>query len=151
MTAYYPWVEEKLEELDAETPVLFDETEGIDFEAVADTAPRRDPGGVLRPDQGGLRDAEQDRARGRLPRGCPGATSMDDMIKLDSPRLSAWPRRASSSIADLDARVAEAGAEHPEIQGKVAMITHTDVSDLSQVHFYTSHTTCGSVSSRTSA
>ena len=34
-----PWVEERLEELDAETPVLFDETEGIDFEAVADTAP----------------------------------------------------------------------------------------------------------------
>ena len=34
-----PWVTEKLEELDAETPVLFDETDGIDFEAVADTEP----------------------------------------------------------------------------------------------------------------
>src|SRR5690606_40320226 len=34
-----PWVEEKLQELDAETPVLFDETDGIDFEAVADTRP----------------------------------------------------------------------------------------------------------------
>ncbi len=34
-----PWVEDKLEELGAETPVLFDETEGIDFEAVADTTP----------------------------------------------------------------------------------------------------------------
>ena len=34
-----PWVEDKLEELGAETPVLFDETDGIDFEAVADTAP----------------------------------------------------------------------------------------------------------------
>ena len=34
-----PWVEDKLEELDAETPVLFDETDGIDFEAVADTQP----------------------------------------------------------------------------------------------------------------
>src|SRR5690606_25919555 len=29
-----PWVEEKLQELDAETPVLFEETDGIDFEAV---------------------------------------------------------------------------------------------------------------------
>ncbi|MFK5664227.1 hypothetical protein V7O34_25660, partial [Escherichia coli] len=27
-----PWVEEKLDELDAEPPVLFDETDGIDFE-----------------------------------------------------------------------------------------------------------------------
>ena len=34
-----PWVEEELEELGADTPVLFDETEGIDFEAVADTQP----------------------------------------------------------------------------------------------------------------
>ncbi len=34
-----PWVEEKLDELKAETPVLFDETDGIDFEAVADTKP----------------------------------------------------------------------------------------------------------------
>ncbi len=34
-----PWVEEKLDELDAKTPVLFDETDGIDFEAVADTKP----------------------------------------------------------------------------------------------------------------
>ena len=34
-----PWVEDQLDELGAETPVLFDETDGIDFEAVADTEP----------------------------------------------------------------------------------------------------------------
>ncbi|MDR0730076.1 MAG: ABC transporter substrate-binding protein, partial [Treponema sp.] len=34
-----PWVEERLSELGAATPVLFDETDGIDFEAVADTNP----------------------------------------------------------------------------------------------------------------
>ncbi|MCO5177378.1 MAG: ABC transporter substrate-binding protein [Thermomicrobiales bacterium] len=34
-----PWTEEKLKELGAETPVLFDETVGIDFEAVANTKP----------------------------------------------------------------------------------------------------------------
>ena len=34
-----PWVSEKLQELGGETPVLFDETDGIDFEAVADTDP----------------------------------------------------------------------------------------------------------------
>ncbi|MEN0024259.1 MAG: iron-siderophore ABC transporter substrate-binding protein, partial [Microbacterium sp.] len=34
-----PWVEEKLDELGGETPVLFDESDGIDFEAVADTQP----------------------------------------------------------------------------------------------------------------
>src|SRR5687768_2508825 len=34
-----PWVSDKLEELGAEPPVLFDENDGIDFEAVADTDP----------------------------------------------------------------------------------------------------------------
>src|SRR5699024_8157292 len=34
-----PWVEAKLEELGAEPPVLFDESDGIDFAGVADTGP----------------------------------------------------------------------------------------------------------------
>ena len=34
-----PWVEEKLTELGAPTPATYDETDGIDFEAVADTQP----------------------------------------------------------------------------------------------------------------
>ncbi|MFC5905343.1 ABC transporter substrate-binding protein, partial [Streptomyces zhihengii] len=34
-----PWTEDRLKELGAKTPVLFDETDGIDFEAVADTKP----------------------------------------------------------------------------------------------------------------
>src|SRR5215217_5551488 len=34
-----PWVAAKLDELKAETPVLFDEGDGIDFEAVAATRP----------------------------------------------------------------------------------------------------------------
>lgn len=34
-----PWVEEKLTELGAETPDLYDATDGIDFEAIADADP----------------------------------------------------------------------------------------------------------------
>ena len=34
-----PWVAERLEALGADTPVLFDEGDGIDFEAVAATRP----------------------------------------------------------------------------------------------------------------
>lgn len=34
-----PWVSEKLNELGAEVPVLFDEGDSVDFEAVADTQP----------------------------------------------------------------------------------------------------------------
>lgn len=34
-----PWVDERLQELGGEPPVLFDETDGVDFEAVANTNP----------------------------------------------------------------------------------------------------------------
>src|SRR5690606_9687518 len=34
-----PWVAARLKELGADTPVLFDEGDGIDFEAVAETRP----------------------------------------------------------------------------------------------------------------
>ena len=64
-----PWVEEKLDELGAETPVLFDETDGIDYEAVADTEPDVIPRRLLRSDPGGVRHPLQDRPGHRLPEG----------------------------------------------------------------------------------
>ena len=63
-----PWVEEKLTELGAETPVLFDETDGIDFEAVADTQPDVILASYSGLTPGGLRHAHQDRAGGGLSR-----------------------------------------------------------------------------------
>src|SRR5215217_334120 len=75
-----PWVEDQLEELDAETPVLFDETEGIDFEAVADTQPD-----VILASYSGLTEEEYDTLSEiapvvGYPEG-PWATSWRDMIE----------------------------------------------------------------------
>jgi iron complex transport system substrate-binding protein len=55
-----PWVAEKLKEFGAEPPVLFDEGDGIDFEAVSATRPDvilR----LFRPQPGGLRHPKPDR------------------------------------------------------------------------------------------
>ena len=78
-----PWVEEKLTELGAQTPVLFDETDGIDFEAVSDTTPD-----VILASYSGLTQEEYDTLSKIAPvvayPDLAWSTSMQDMIKMNS-------------------------------------------------------------------
>jgi iron complex transport system substrate-binding protein len=134
-----PWVEEQLEELDAETPVLFDETEGIDFEAVADTQPD-----VILAAYSGLTEEEYDTLSKiapvvAYPEVAWGA-SFQDMIRLNSQALG-LAAEGDELITELDAEVSEAFAERPELAGKTAMFAFIDPNDLSQIGFYTSHDT----------
>lgn len=88
-----PWVEEKLDEMGAETPVLFDETDGIDYEAVADTEPD-----VILAAYSGLTQEEYDTLSKIAPviayPKVAWGTSVDEMIEMDS-RASASRRRAT--------------------------------------------------------
>ncbi|XKK39749.1 ABC transporter substrate-binding protein [Nocardiopsis sp. ARC36] len=90
-----PWVDEKLDELGAETPVLFDENDGIDFEAVADTQPDvilASYSGLTQEDYDTLSDIAPVVAYPEGPGPRRGATSSGSTA-----RPSAWPRRATSS------------------------------------------------------
>ena len=81
-----PWVEDQLDELGAETPVLFDETDGIDFEAVADTAPD-----VILAAYSGLTQEDYDTLSKIAPvvayPDVAWGTSVQDMIRLNSQAL----------------------------------------------------------------
>ena len=134
-----PWVEDKLEELGAETPVLFDETEGIDFEAVADTAPD-----VILASYSGITQEEYDTLSKIAPTiaypDVAWGTSMEDMITMNSEALGK-AAEGEQLVADLDAEIAEKFAAHPDIAGKSAMFAFIDPTDMSQVGFYTTHDT----------
>ncbi|GAA1460249.1 iron-siderophore ABC transporter substrate-binding protein [Nocardiopsis exhalans] len=135
-----PWVEEKLQELDAETPVLFDETDGIDFEAVADTAPD-----VILAAYSGLTQEDYDTLSEIAPvvayPETAWGTSWRDTIELNSAALG-MADEGAELIAELEAEIADAVAEHPQFEGTSAMfLTHVDTSDLSEVSFYTTHDT----------
>jgi iron complex transport system substrate-binding protein len=133
-----PWVAEKLAELDAGKPVLFDEGDGIDFEAVAATNPD-----VILASYSGLSQADYDTLSQiapvvAYPEGA-WATDWREMIRLNSAGLG-MAAEGEALIADIEAEIAEAVAGHPELQGKSAMfITHLDATDLSTVNFYTTH------------
>lgn len=134
-----PWVEDKLEELGADTPVLFDETDGIDFEAVADTQPD-----VILASYSGITQEEYDTLSKISPvvayPDVAWGTSLEDMIRLNSTALGLAPE-GEELIAQLDAEVEASLAEHPELDGKKLLFSYIDPTDLSQIGFYTSHDT----------
>ncbi|CAM3888736.1 iron-siderophore ABC transporter substrate-binding protein [Nocardioides marinus] len=130
-----PWVEERLEELGAETPVLFDETEGIDFEAVADTAPD-----VILASYSGLTQEEYDTLSKIAPviayPEVAWGTTYQDMISMNSAALG-LADEGEQLVEELDATVTEAFAEHEELAGKNVVFSYLDPNDLSQIGFYT--------------
>ncbi|WP_306367845.1 iron-siderophore ABC transporter substrate-binding protein [Nocardiopsis sp. CC223A] len=135
-----PWVSEKLEELDAQTPVLFDETDGIDFEAVADTEPD-----VILAAYSGLTQDDYDTLSEIAPvvayPETAWGTPWQDMIRFNSQAMG-MAEEGEALVADLEEEIAAAAAEHPSLEGKATMfLTHVDTSDLSEVSFYTTHDT----------
>jgi iron complex transport system substrate-binding protein len=131
-----PWVEDKLEELGAETPVLFDETDGIDFEAVADTQPD-----VILAAYSGLTQEDYDTLSKIAPvvayPEVAWGTSYEDMIRLNSKALG-MSDAGDALIDDLQREVEGALANYPDLAGSRVLFSYIDPSDFSQVGFYTS-------------
>ena len=134
-----PWVEDALEELGADTPVLFDETDGIDFEAVADTQPD-----VILAAYSGLTQEEYDTLSKIAPvvayPDVAWGTSYEDMIRLDSAAIG-LADEGDQLIDDLHAEVQAAMADHPELADSKLLFSYIDPADFSQIGFYTGHDT----------
>ena len=133
-----PWVEESLEELGGEEPVLFDENDGIDFEAVADTDPD-----VILAAYSGLTQEDYDTLSEIAPVVAypvgPWATTWKESIELNAAGMG-MAEQGEELIGELEEQITETAEANPELEGKSAMfLTHVDSSDLSEVSFYTSH------------
>ncbi|MEU5907265.1 iron-siderophore ABC transporter substrate-binding protein [Micromonospora sp. NPDC047527] len=135
-----PWVAEKLKTLGGTPPVLFDENDGINFEAVADTRPD-----VILAAYSGLTAQDYDTLSKIAPvvayPEAPWATAWRDTIKLESQALG-LAKEGDALIADFEKQMTDAAAKHPQLAGKSAMfMTHIDPTDLSKIGFYTTHDT----------
>ena len=132
-----PWVEDALAELDAETPVLFDETDGIDFEAVADTEPD-----VILAAYSGLTQEEYDTLSQIAPvvayPELAWGTTWQQMVELNSQALG-MAEEGDALVEELEGYVSDTVADYPELEGMSAMFSSHSTDDLSQVGFYTTH------------
>lgn len=133
-----PWVEARLDELDADTPVLFDEGDGIDFEAVAATRPD-----VILAAYSGLSQSDYDTLSMIAPvvayPDSPWATDWREMIRMNAAGLG-MAKQGEALIGRLEDEISDAAGEYPELTGKSAMfITHLDTTDLSVIRFYSAN------------
>lgn len=135
-----PWVSERLKELGADAPPLFDEGDGIDFEAVAGTEPD-----VILAAYSGLNQSDYDTLSQIAPVVAypiaSWSTDWRETIRLNSAGLG-LSVEGEALIADIEAKIAAEVAKYPELKGKRAMfVTHLDATDLSVVNFYTTQDT----------
>lgn len=134
-----PWVEDALTERGASTPVLFDETDGINFEAVAATEPD-----IILASYSGITAEEYATLSKIAPvvayPDVAWGTSWEEMVSQNSKAIG-LSCEGDELIAATVAEVAAGLAAHPELQGKKVLFSYIDPADLSQVGFYTSHDT----------
>lgn len=135
-----PWVSERLKELGADNPVLFDEGDGIDFEAVAATSPD-----VILASYSGLSQSDYDTLSLIAPvvsyPEAPWSTDWRDMIRLNSAGMG-MSNEGDTLINKIDADIANTVSGKPHLKGKSAMfVTHLDATNLSTINFYTTNDT----------
>lgn len=135
-----PWVSERLQELGAEVPPLFDEGDGIDFEAVAATRPD-----IILAAYSGLTQSEYETLSKIAPvipyQDGPWSTGWRDMIRLNAAGLGMMDE-GEDLIGQIETQISDVTARHPEILGKTAMfVTHLDIRDLSVIRFYSANDT----------
>lgn len=134
-----PWVEEKLEELGADTPVLFDETDGIPFDEIAATEPD-----VILASYSGLTEEDYKTLSKIAPvvayPDIAWATTYQQMIEMNAEAIG-LADEGDKLIADLEKTAADALAAEPALAEASVMFAYLDPSDLSQISFYTTHDT----------
>lgn len=135
-----PWVAEKVAQLGGDMPVLFDEGDGIDFEAVAATEPD-----VILAAYSGLTQADYDTLSQIAPVVAypDGAwtTGWREMIRMNSAGMG-MAAEGEALIARMEDQIAGTVARYPALKGKTAMfVTHLDTTNLSVINFYSAHDT----------
>ncbi|MDQ0727107.1 iron-siderophore ABC transporter substrate-binding protein [Microbacterium sp. W4I20] len=130
-----PWVEEKIDELGGEEPVLFNNDDGLDYEAIADTQPD-----VILAAYSGLTHEEYDQLSKIAPvvayPKVAWGTSVDEMIEMNSAALG-LSKEGDALIEELHADADAALEANSALVDKKVLFAYLDPADLSQIGFYT--------------
>lgn len=129
-----PWTADAIEELNGEIPLIYDETDGIDFEAVASTEPD-----VILAGASGLTQEDYDLLSEIAPvvayPDAPWQTSWRDQILMDSKGMG-MEAEGIALVDELDTLIEEKTSAYPQFEGKTAMFTWISPADLSSFYVY---------------
>jgi iron complex transport system substrate-binding protein len=129
-----PWTKDKLAELGAETPTLMDETNGYDYEAIADAKPD-----VILAAYSGMTQEQYDTLSKIAPvvtyQGVAWGTTWQEMTVLDGTALG-LKDEAETLVSDKEQHIADEVAKYPALAGKKSLLTYFDPTNLSTLGFY---------------
>ncbi|GGO95128.1 iron-siderophore ABC transporter substrate-binding protein [Actinomyces gaoshouyii] len=133
-----PWTKTKVDELvagGATAPVLFDETDGIAFEAIADTKPD-----IILGAYSGMTQEDYNRLSEIAPTiAYPKAawvTPWREMITMDATAIGK-KTEGEALITALESSISAETAKHPQLAGKTAAFFYMGAGDQSSIGFYT--------------
>ncbi|MDO4260117.1 MAG: iron-siderophore ABC transporter substrate-binding protein [Actinomycetaceae bacterium] len=128
------WTKAKVEEL-GYTPVLFDETDGPDFAKIAETKPD-----LILATYSNISKEQYDTLSKIAPTVAypqyAWGTPWRDLIRINAAAIGKADE-GKALIADLDKKIADATASHPEFKEKTAAFFYASPADMSSIGYYT--------------
>ncbi|MDO3409786.1 iron-siderophore ABC transporter substrate-binding protein [Saccharibacillus sp. CPCC 101409] len=130
-----PWTKEKLDELGATDPNVFQDTDGLDFEAISDAKPD-----VILAAYSGITQEDYDTLSEIAPvvayPTSPWTTKWREQIQLSAEGMG-LKVEGDQLIADTEKLVSDKFAAYPQLKDKKIAWVNFSADDLSKLHIYT--------------
>lgn len=130
-----PWTAEKLKELGATDPNVFQDTDGLDFEAISDSNPD-----VILAAYSGITQEDYDLLSQIAPvvayPTAPWATTWREQVTLNAAGMG-MQAEGEKLIADTENMIKEKLSQYPQIEGKKVVWVNFSAEDMSKLHLYT--------------
>lgn len=130
-----PWTAEKLEELGEEKPNVFQDTDGLDFEAISDANPD-----VIVAAYSGITQEDYDLLTQIAPvvayPTAPWATTWREQVEWNATGMG-MKKEGEQLIKETEDMIKEKLSNYPQIEGKKVVWVNFSANDLSKLHIYT--------------
>lgn len=130
-----PWTAKKLKELGATDPNVFQDTDGLDFEAISDANPD-----VILAAYSGITQEDYDILSQIAPvvayPTTPWLTTWREQVTLNATGMG-MKAEGEQLIKDTEQMIQDKVSEHPQIKGKKVVWVNFSAKDMSKLHIYT--------------
>lgn len=130
----HPWTDEAFKELGVDSPVVFDDVDGLDFEAISDTNPD-----VILASYSGLTQEDYDTLTQIAPvipyKEAAWQTTWREQT-IENAEGMGMKAEGEAKVAEVDALIQEKLAEHPELAGVKTAFCWINADDLSTFYVY---------------
>lgn len=130
-----PWTVEKLNELGVTDPNVFQDTDGLDFEAISDANPD-----VILAAYSGITEEDYELLNEIAPvvayPEAPWVTTWREQVSYNATGMG-MEAEGEKLITDIEAMIDEKLEDYPEIEGKKVVWVNFSAEDLSKLHIYT--------------